>query len=159
MWRVSGECFWVVDCTTDHADSWLMTMSKRRSRVQGCWHVLSPADWSRTQEVGGFRQTVHAAGVSRSQKSLSTVRRPCLQSRPRCWSANHPTRHPYQAPLKQCTTELLSKYSVINLVTRLRCVEIQMVFFQHPIITPLLSYVSKKVMPKVLLTKCNSHNV
>jgi len=118
-WRVSRQCLWVDDCTTDHADSWVQTTSYRWSREQGCWHVLSQPDLFHSQEDVRSHRICHAAHVCLQQKPLSlpTVKRFYLQFGSRQQLNPHPAQHPHQQPLKQNTTSV-SKSSSIRCPTK-----------------------------------------
>ena len=99
QWREIGQWLWVIHCSTDHVDSWMLTTSDRWSREQGCWHVLSQPDLPQRQEVVGLRQSVHAP-FEHWQEDLPTGRRLYLQSVSRYKRMTHPVQHPHQPPLK-----------------------------------------------------------
>ena len=68
--RVSGQCLWVVDCASDHADSWLLTTSDRWSREQCCWHASSQAVLSQNEEDVRSHRLCDAAHASVSVISV-----------------------------------------------------------------------------------------
>ena len=102
QWREIGQCLWVIHCSIDHADSWMLTTSDSWRWEQGCSLVLSQPDLSERQEVVGLRQSVHESLVH-WQEDLPTGRRLCLQL------VRHPqlmtprSRHSHQPPLKHYT--------------------------------------------------------
>jgi len=102
QWRETGQCLWVIHCSSDHADSWVLTTSDRWSREQGCWHVLSQPDLLQRQEVVGLHQPVHAPLVH-WQEDLPTATRLRLQFVSHHQLISPRSRHPRRQPLKHYT--------------------------------------------------------
>jgi len=105
QWREIGQCLWVVHCSTDHVDSWVLTTSDRWSREQGCWHVVSQQELSRSQSAARPRRLL-AVFLPLNQEEVQPVTGSqfCLHTEWRHRLMTHQAPHPCQQPLKHCTT-------------------------------------------------------